>query len=92
MNQQELQIKANDEELKGRYANLAMINHTKEEFSIDFINLVPPQGQLLSRVFMSPGHAKRLLSALGDNLNKYEKEFGKIEEADPVKKEIGFTK
>lgn len=92
MNQQEVQIKASDDELKGRYVNLAMINHTKEEFAVDFINVLPPQGQLLSRIFMSPGHAKRFLNALEDNLKRYEKEFGKIEEAEPVKKEIGFTK
>lgn len=89
---QEVQIKATDEELKGRYVNLAMINHTKEEFAFDFINLMPPQGQLLSRIFMSPGHAKRFHAALEDNLKKYEKEFGKIEESEPVQKEIGFTK
>ena len=92
MNQQEIQIKASDEELKGRYANLAMINHTKEEFALDFINVLPPQGQLLSRIYMSPGHAKRFLSALEDNLKKYEKEFGTIEEAEPIRKDIGFTK
>lgn len=89
---QEIQIKATDEDLKGRYANFAMINHTKEEFGFDLISLVPPQGQLLSRIFMSPGHAKRLSLALEDNIKKYEKEFGKIEESEPQKKDIGFTK
>ncbi len=92
MNQREIQIKASDREMKGAYANMAMINHTKEEFVIDFVNVLPPQGQLVSRVFMSPGHAKRLMGAIKENIKKYEDNFGKIEEADPVKKEIGFTK
>lgn len=87
----QIQIKADDQVLKGAYANLAMINHTKEEFAIDFINILPPQGILLARVFTSPGHAKRLAKALAENIKKYESQFGKIEEAQEPQKPIGFT-
>ena len=37
-------VKITDDELKGRYSNLLRITHTREEFILDFINLVPPQG------------------------------------------------
>jgi hypothetical protein len=90
--EQQIQIKADDQTLKGSYANLAMINHTKEEFAIDFVNVLPPQGVLLSRIFMSPGHAKRLLAALDQNIKAYEKQFGKVTEAEIPEKTIGFTK
>jgi hypothetical protein len=87
----QIQIKADDQALKGYYSNLVMINHAKEEFVFDFINVTAPAAQLLSRFFMSPGHARRLLRALEENVNAYEDKFGKIEETEPLKKDIGFT-
>lgn len=89
--EQQIQIKADDQTLKGAYANLAVVNHTKEEFAIDFISVLPPQGIMLSRIFTSPGHAKRLAKALDDNIKIYEKQFGKIDVAEEPGKSIGFT-
>lgn len=73
----------------GVYSNLAMITHRKEEFVFDFL-FVQPQGgnqgqavaQLRSRVIASPGHTKRVLRALEENVRRYEAQFGPIEEAD----------
>ncbi len=76
-----MNVKITDEELKGRYANLVRITHTREEFILDFINMVPPQGAVIARVITSPGHLKRLIRALSSNLDLYEKGFGSIEEA-----------
>ena len=76
-----MNVKITDEELKGRYANLVRITHTREEFILDFINMVPPQGAVTARVITSPGHLKRLIRALAGNLKLYEKSFGAIEEA-----------
>ncbi len=76
-----LNVKITDEELKGRYANLVRISHTREEFILDFINMVPPQGAVTARVITSPGHLKRLIRALDTNLRLYEQNFGTIQEA-----------
>ncbi len=76
-----MNVKITDEELKGRYANLVRITHTREEFILDFINMVPPQGAVTARVITSPGHLKRLIRALSGNLKLYEKSFGSIREA-----------
>ena len=73
----------------GIYSNLAMITHRKEEFVFDFL-FVQPQGgnqgeavaQLRSRVIASPGHTKRVLRALEENVRRYEAQFGPIDEAD----------
>ena len=82
---QGLNIKIDDEELKGRYANLVRISHTREEFILDFINVVPPQGAVTARVISSPGHLKRLIRALESNLKLYEEKFGEVQEAqEPV--------
>jgi len=77
----ELQIKIGDEELKGRYANLVRVTHTREEFVLDFIHLVPPSGIVTARVVTSPSHCKRLVQALAANVARYEEAFGTIVEA-----------
>ncbi len=89
--QQQMQIKISDEVLKGVYANAMQVGHTKEEFILDFMNLSPYQGVGIvnAKIIMSPGHLKRVIAALQDNLSKYENQFGKIEEAD-APSEIGF--
>ena len=79
-----LQISAGEDDLKGRYANLMSVSHTGEEFVLDFVAVTPsaktPHGTLVSRVIVSPPHFKRIVAALGDNLGKYERQFGDIEE------------
>jgi hypothetical protein len=76
-----LNVKIEDDELKGRYANLLRITHTREEFILDFINLVPPQGIVTARLVTSPGHLKRIIRALEANLRRYEDAFGTVLEA-----------
>jgi hypothetical protein len=76
-----LNVKIGDEELKGRYANLLRVTHTREEFILDFMNAMPPQAIATARVITSPGHLKRILRALAENLERYERAFGVVEEA-----------
>ena len=76
-----LNIKIEDSELRGSYANLLRITHTSEEFILDFINMTPPQGIVSSRVITSPGHVKRIVRALEANLQRYEASFGPVKEA-----------
>ena len=40
----QIQIKASDEKMKGEYSNVLQILHTKEEFVLDFLNIFPPTG------------------------------------------------
>ncbi len=88
---QQIQIKASDEKLKGEYSNVMQILHTQEEFVLDFLNVFPPTGTLNSRIVVTPGHFKRMIKAMEDNLKKYEDKFGKVKEADtPEEKGIGF--
>ncbi|MDZ4229803.1 MAG: DUF3467 domain-containing protein [Candidatus Veblenbacteria bacterium] len=87
---QQIQVKITDDVLKGVYANMAQIAHSKEEFVVDFLNLMPPQGVVSARVYLSPAHTKRLAAALADNVKKYEDQFGKIDEGTQAAPEIGF--
>ena len=65
----------------GVYSNSMSIGHTREEFIMDFMMIAPPAGAVTARIIMSPGHLKRVISALQNNLGKYEKKFGPIEVA-----------
>ena len=67
-----INVKIGDAELKGAYSNLLRITHTREEFILDFINVVPPQGIVRARIVTSPGHLKRIIRALGTNLPRIE--------------------
>ena len=89
--QRKMQIKISDEVLKGIYANAMQVAHSREEFILDFLNLSPHMGAgvVSSRVIMSPGHLKRVIAALADNLKRYENRFGKVEEAE-APEELGF--
>ncbi|NIS61442.1 MAG: DUF3467 domain-containing protein [Proteobacteria bacterium] len=77
----EVEIKITDDILRGVYANNMAVAHTREEFFLDFINIFPPTGIVNARVVISPGHMKRIIRALNDNVLKYESKFGVIEEA-----------
>jgi hypothetical protein len=66
-------------------------SHTRDEFILDFIMVTPPVGAVTARVITSPGHMKRMVSALTENLKKYEAKFGKLTEApEPPKPSMGF--
>ncbi len=75
-----IQIELTDDVAQGTYSNLAIIAHSSSEFVIDFIRVVPnvPKAKVQSRVILTPEHAKRLLAALTDNINKYESQFGPV--------------
>ena len=79
-NKNQLQIQLRPETAEGKYSNLAMIGHTPSDFLIDFIFAAPglPQAPVVSRVIMTPENAKKLMFALGDNIKKYESQFGEI--------------
>ena len=81
-NPNRINIELDEEIAEGVYANLAMIAHSNSEFVVDFIRLMPgvPKAKVKSRVILSPAHAKRLLGALKDNIERYEKDFGPIKD------------
>jgi hypothetical protein len=77
----QINIELNEEVAQGTYANLAVISHSTSEFIVDFIRIVPgvPKAPVKSRIILTPEHAKRLMMALQENLDKYESLNGKIE-------------
>ena len=90
--QVQINIRCDEHISQGVYSNFAKISHTEDEFTIDFIyiNPDPPFGKLQSRIITSPGHAKRFLIALQDNILKYESSFGEIKVPPKPPGDIGY--
>lgn len=80
-NNNQLNIELDEQTGQGTYANLAVISHSSSEFILDFVRIMPgvPKSKVQSRIILTPEHAKRLLFALQDNIQKYESNFGQIQ-------------
>ena len=76
----QIEIELTEDVAQGTYSNLAVISHSSSEFVLDFIRVVPgvPKAKVKSRIILTPDHAKRLLSALQDNIEKFEKMNGTV--------------
>jgi len=79
-----LNIELTEEVAEGIYSNLAIISHSNSEFVLDFIKVMPglPKAKVKSRIMMTPQHAKRLIRALQDNMQKFEAQHGGIKEGE----------
>jgi hypothetical protein len=84
-----LQLQLDEDVAQGAYSNLVLINHTENEFVLDFAFFAPgsPRAKVRARIISSPRHTKRLLRALVKNIERFEERFGEIdagEEEDPL--------
>lgn len=88
-----INIEISEEIAEGIYSNLAIISHSNSEFVLDFIRMMPnvPKAKVKARLVLTPQHAKRLLYALKDNVQKFEMQFGKIEDVDPSLPPMNFN-
>ena len=79
-NENQLNIELSEDVAEGVYANLAVITHSNSEFVLDFIRVMPgmPKAKVKARIVITPEHAKRLLTALEDNIEKFETVNGRI--------------
>ena len=77
--QPQLTLKAEDDIAKGRFCNLAHVGSTYETFVLDFAFAQGTAGWLLSRILLSPSHAKRFHAILGETLARWEERFGTID-------------
>jgi hypothetical protein len=90
--QNQLNIEISEEIAEGQYANLAIITHSHAEFVIDFVNVMPgtPKSKVKSRIVLTPQHAKRLMKALADNVQKFEAVNGQIKDLEDVQIPMNF--
>jgi hypothetical protein len=88
----QLNIEISEEVAEGSYANLAIITHSNAEFVIDFVNVMPgtPKSKVKSRIILTPQHAKRLMKAMADNVQKYELANGVIKDLEEIAMPFNF--
>ncbi|MCY1381671.1 hypothetical protein D9M68_785090 [compost metagenome] len=79
-NDNQLNIELSEEIAEGIFSNLAVITHSNTEFVLDFIRIMPgvPKAKVKSRIILTPEHAKRLMLAMQDNIERFEEINGKI--------------
>ena len=79
-----IQLQMDENTAQGCYANLVLINHSENEFLLDFAFLQPSseRAKVCARIISSPRHTKRLLKALQKNMERYEERFGAIDIGD----------
>jgi Protein of unknown function (DUF3467) len=77
----QLQIQLDEELAQGMYVNMALINHSETEFTMDMIYVQPqqPKAKVRARLITSPKHMKRLLLAMQEQVGRYEQRFGTID-------------
>jgi len=80
----QLQIELDPVTANGAFINMAMVNHTDTEFTLDLVYVQPqqPRAVVRARAITTPKHMKRLLHAIQDNLAKYEARFGPVDLGD----------
>lgn len=88
----QINIELDESIAEGTYSNLAIINHSVSEFVVDFVNIMPgrPKSKVKSRIILTPQHAKRLLKALGENIQRFEKAHGEIKDYDKAPVPLNF--
>lgn len=79
-NPNQINIELSEDVSEGIYSNLAIITHSNSEFIVDFVRVMPgvPKAKVKSRIVLTPQHAKRLMKALGENIQKFEAVNGRI--------------
>ena len=88
--QQQIEIKATDQNLLGHFSNLAQVSLQDDHFILDFFLAAQPIGMLVSRIVVTPSHMKAIYNAMGEQLKQYEASFGKVE-ATKQERKIGFN-
>lgn len=87
-----MNIEIDEETAEGTYTNLVMISHTPEEFILDFIRMIPgvQSARVKHRVIVTPSHAKRILGALEENVERYEQMHGEIDPPEGGSRQMNF--
>ena len=88
----QINIELDESIAQGIYSNLAIINHSQSEFVLDFIAVMPgvPKSKVKSRIVLTPQHAKRLLKAIADNVQRFESMHGEIKDYQQSTMPINF--
>ena len=94
MSNPQININIDPDKIEAKYSDQAMISHNPFGFTIDFAQQIPQMNmiKILSRIAMSPGHAKAFSEVLSENIKTFEKNYGNIELTKQMKEEVSSQK
>ena len=73
----DINIKADDKHLQGKYANLCVVTSQERDVVLDFVSVVgmngKNEGQLVSRIFLNRFTAQDLIATLQKTMEQWEK-------------------
>jgi hypothetical protein len=90
--QNQINIELDEKIAEGIYSNLAIINHSYSECVLDFVTLMPgvPKSKVKARIILTPQHAKRLLKAIAENIQRFEAAHGDIKDSEQPQMPLSF--
>src|SRR5512138_2723061 len=79
--QVQVQIELDPVTANGVFINMAMVNHTDAEFTLDLVYIQPqaPKAVVRARAILTPKHLRRTLAAMQESLAAYEARFGVVD-------------
>jgi hypothetical protein len=85
--QNKLKINVSPDKIEAKYSDFAIIAKNALGFNLDFAQRIPggKQVNIISRIAMSPQHAKLFSKVLAKNVEKYENQFGEIKVPERVR-------
>ena len=96
MNEQQLNVNIDPDKIDAKFCDQVLMNFGPYGFTYDFIQQIPQMksARILSRISMSPQHAKIFSEIIANSIHKYEESFGEIKLTtkmkDEAEKKIGF--
>lgn len=96
MNEQQLNVNIDPDKIDAKFCDQAMMNIGPFGMTYDFIQQIPQMksARVLSRIAMSPQHAKVFSEIVANGIKQYEDMFGEIKLTTKMKdeadKKIGF--
>lgn len=75
-----VKINVSPDKVEARYSDFAIVSKNALGFNLDFAQRMPGANQvnIVTRIAMSPQHAKLFSQVLAKNIERYEQEFGEI--------------
>ena len=96
MNGPKINMNIDQDKIDAKFCDQVLINTSAFGFTFDFIQNIPQMqtARVLSRIGMSPQHAKIFIEVLSNTVKSYENQFGEIKLSNEMKneatKKIGF--
>lgn len=96
MNEQQININIDQDKIDAKFCDQVLMNSGPFGVTFDFIQQIPAMksARILSRIAMSPQHAKAFSELLTNCVKQYEANFGEIKLTSKMKDEaerkIGF--